>query len=91
MTAYAKNFTACRAFGHQWKPTRAVIKPAGPSGGKRYIQGVKCSCCETTKSIIMMPSGLVTSNIYDYPEGYALKGRMTRDRRAQMRRSTFDG
>lgn len=81
----------CRSFGHQWRPT--IVEVIRDTRGEidHYVQHVKCVSCETEKAVGIDRTGNINARRYRYADGYQVKGGLTSDDRAEMRRRAVDG
>lgn len=91
MRVTTRKFQRCRAFGHQWKPTTVSVTRDPHTGEKVYVQNMACSSCKTSKSIRINKGGFIKSNTYHYADSYQVKGRLTTEEKAEIRRAVVDG
>lgn len=76
-------YAACRTLGHSWLPSTVEVIRQGRK--RTYVQNLYCAC-GTEKSVHIEETGYVSKSSYEYPDGYALKGRNSSERNARMRR-----
>lgn len=72
----------CRDIGHTWRPARAWIEDG------EYGRVMRCARCRTERHQALTMAGHVTSNRYDYADGYLAPkgtGSFTPDDRDHLR------
>lgn len=80
-------YPACRSFGHVWKPLDVELVQAQ----RVYLVRLECVQCRTIRTRVLTHDGYPVTNRYEYALGYQVKGGITPETKAGLRRMTALG